>query len=210
MALGGWWDDHVLPRIVRCACGAEPVAAIRRAIVPLAQGRVFELGCGGGLNQPHYQAHQVSSFAGLDPSGKLLDYARAQAARKGWQADIRHGFGEDIPFEDASFDTVVCTFTLCSVSDHAQSLREMRRILRPGGVLLFGEHGRAPHPGVARWQDRIEPLWRRTMGNCHLSRPIASAIAQAGFATEVMDARYTELGPRWVSWMEWGRAVKTG
>ena len=210
MGLGNWWDEHVVPRIVRCGCGAEHIMDLRRQVVPLAQGRVFELGCGGGINQPLYDPELVTGFAGLDPSGKLLDYAREAAAAKGWEADIRQGFGEDIPFADASFDTVVCTFTLCSVNDPARVLGELRRVLKPGGQFLYAEHGRAPDPEVLRWQERIEPVWKRAMGNCHLTRPITSAVEAAGFAAQPIARQYMKPGPRWAGWMEWGRSVKAG
>lgn len=210
MGLARWWDETVMPRVIRCACAQPPVMEIRRDVVPLASGRVFELGCGGGINQQLYDPARVESFAGLDPSAKGLDYARQEAAKKGWQADIRQGAGEDIPFADESFDTVVCTFTLCSVHDHGRTLAEIRRVLKPGGSLLYAEHGRSPEPKVARRQERIDPLWSMLCGNCHLSRPVTSAIVNAGFSSQDSTARYTPGGPRFASWMEWGRAVKTG
>ncbi|WP_327194243.1 class I SAM-dependent methyltransferase [Novosphingobium album (ex Hu et al. 2023)] len=210
MGFARWWDETVVPRIIRCGCGQPPIMEIRRDVVPLATGRVFELGCGGGINQQLLDPARIESYAGLDPSAKGLDYARAAAAEKGWQADIRQGVGEDIPFSDASFDTVVCTFTLCSVHDHGRTLSELRRVLRPGGTLYFAEHGRAPDARVARFQERIDPLWSKVFGNCHLSRPVASGIAAAGFATEPSGARYMAVGPRFAGWMEWGRAVKAG
>jgi ubiquinone/menaquinone biosynthesis C-methylase UbiE len=186
----------------------KPIMELRAKIVPLARGEVFELGCGGGINQRFYDSAAITRFAGIDPGGKLLEYARAEAERKGWRADIREGEGEAIPFPDASFDTVVCTYTMCSVADQAQVLREMRRILKPGGRLLFLEHGRAPDPGVAKWQDRIEPWWKPVAGGCHLTRPVTSAVAQAGFAVEPMGARYAPGAPRALGWMEWGVGVK--
>lgn len=210
MGLAKWWDEHAVPRIVRLGCGSEHIMDLRRQVVPQAKGSVFELGCGGGLNQRLYDPAAVTSFAGLDPSGKLLDYARAEAEAKGWQADIRQGFGEDIPFADASFDSVVCTFTLCSVNDQARVLSELRRVLRPGGLFLYAEHGRAPDPDVVRWQERIEPTWKRIMGNCHLTRPVTGAVEQAGFVASPIARQYMKPGPRWAGWMEWGTAVKAG
>lgn len=209
MGIRQWYEDTILPRMIRCACSADAIMELRAGVVPKARGRVFELGCGGGINQQFYDADAVTAFAGLDPSGKLLDYARAEAERKGWQADIREGVGEAIPFADDSFDTVVCTYTLCSVGDSAQVLREMRRILKPGGRLLFLEHGQAPDPGVQRWQRRLEPLWVPLMGGCHLTRPVIASVRQAGFAVEDSGQRYMPKMPRWASWMEWGSALKT-
>lgn len=210
MGLASWWDRHAVPRVVKIACGAGQIMKLRSQLIPLAKGDVFEIGCGGGINQQFYRADQITSYAGIDPGAKLLDYARSEAVKKGWKADIRDGIGEDIPFIDNSFDTAVCTYTLCSVQDSAQVLKEMRRILRPGGTLLFLEHGRAPDPDVAKWQDRIEPVWKPIAGGCHLTRPITSAVNEAGFAVELMGARYAPKTPRWAGWMEWGSAVQRG
>ena len=126
--------------------------------MPLARGRVFEIGCGGRLNQSYYDRAAIDSFSGLDPSAKCLEFARTAAALVGRSADLREGVGEAIPFEAESFDTVICTFTLCSVADPARTLSELRRILRPGGQLLFAEHGRAPDAAFRTWQGRIEPV----------------------------------------------------
>lgn len=208
MGLGSWYDAHIVPRVIQCACASPAIMKVRSQVVPLAAGHVFEIGCGGGINQQFYDPTRVSSYAGMDPSAKGLDYARAAAAEKGWQADMRQGFGEAIPFEDARFDCVVCTYTLCSVSDPAQTLRELRRILKPGGQMLFAEHGTAPDDAVRKWQDRIEPVWKRLAGGCHLTRPIGSAIAAGGFAVDQIGARYAPKTPRWAGWMEWGSAVK--
>jgi SAM-dependent methyltransferase len=210
MGFSNWYDQHVVPRMIRCACGAPAIRKVREQVVPLASGAVFEIGCGGGLNQEFYNGAAVTSFAGLDPSAKGLDFARNAAGAKGWAADLRVGFGEAIPFEDARFDCVVCTYTLCSVERPAIVLAELRRILKPGGKLLFAEHGRAPDAGIAKWQDRIEPVWKRVAGGCHLTRPISSAIADAGFAVTPLGARYAPKTPRFAGWMEWGEAVKEG
>ncbi|MGZ3196496.1 MAG: class I SAM-dependent methyltransferase [Croceibacterium sp.] len=204
MGLRHWYGEAVLPKMIGCACADPKIAALREKIVPLAEGRVFEIGCGGGLNHPFYDTAKVTSFAGIDPNGALLEKARQSARAKGWQADIREGKGEAIPFANGSFDTVVCTYTLCSVDDEAQVLSELRRILRPGGRILFLEHGRSPDPGPARWQRRIEPVWKRLMGNCHLTRPVSETIGQAGFMLHRTEHKYMEKMPKWAGWMEWG------
>ena len=214
MGLQRWYDAHVVPRVIRKLCGSPVIMDRRAQVVPLASGRVFEIGCGGGLNQRFYDPARVTAFAGIDPGARLLEYARDEARRKGWPgssgADIREGVGEDIPFASGSFDTAVCTFTLCSVADPAGVLSELRRILVPGGRLLFLEHGRSPDAGVARWQDRIEPLWKPLAGGCHLTRPIMSAITQAGFDVAPIGARYAPKMPKFAAWMEWGVATAPG
>lgn len=210
MGFGNWYEDKILSRCIRVACGDPKIMELREVVIPLAQGRVFELGVGGGLNQQFYDSARVTGFAGIDPGAKLLDFAREEAAKKGWQADIRAGRGEAIPFEDESFDTVVSTYTLCSVDDQARVLRELRRILKPGGKIIYLEHGRAPDSGPQKWQRRIEPVWKRVMGNCHLTREIGGAVKQAGFQMEPIGQHYQPKMPRWAGWMEWGVGWKQG
>jgi ubiquinone/menaquinone biosynthesis C-methylase UbiE len=208
MGLKNWYETNIMPRLISCACSQGQVMKRRSAVVPLAYGDVFELGCGGGINHTFYDAGAITSYAGIDPHEGLLDAARDAARAKGWVADIRAGRGEAIPFADASFDCTVCTFTLCSVDDPKAVMHEMRRVLRPGGTLLFLEHGRAPDAPVRRWQERIEPVWKRLAGGCHLTRPITSALAGAGFAAEQLGEGYTPQAPRFAGWMEWGIARK--
>ncbi|MGB7409495.1 MAG: class I SAM-dependent methyltransferase, partial [Pontixanthobacter sp.] len=143
-----WYENNVLPHILGCACGNAAIRDLRAQIVPLAQGNVFELGIGGGLNQPFYDRSRVTGLAGVDPAGAMLDQADAAIRKRGWEVDLRQGVGEDIPFASGSFDTVVCTYTLCSVDEPPKVLSEMRRILKPGGRLLYLEHGRAPDAPV--------------------------------------------------------------
>ena len=208
MGLANWYDEHVVPRFIKCACSSPAIMQVRDKVVPLASGAVFELGCGGGINQAFYDPAKVTSYAGMDPSAKGLEYTREAAQAQGRDADIREGVGEAIPFGDASFDCVVCTFTLCSVGDPGQVLRELHRVLRLGGRLLYAEHGRAPDAGVAKWQNRIEPVWKRLAGGCHLTRPVGASIAAGGFAMQPLGARYAPKTPRWAGWIEWGEAVK--
>ena len=210
MGLASWYDAHVMPKLITFACGQGQVMKRRGQLVPLASGAVFELGCGGGLNQEFYNSDAVTSFAGIDPHGGLLDQARASAQAKGWATDIREAAGEAIPFTSGQFDTVVCTFTLCSVKDPTQVMSEMRRIMKPNGRLLFLEHGRAPHVSVAKWQDWIEPTWKKLAGGCHLTRPIGSALRGNGFDVEPMGQGYLPKAPRFASWNEWGVARKVG
>ena len=159
-----------------------------------------------GINMQFYAPERISSFAGLDPSPALLDASRKAAQAKGMIADIRGGIGEAMPFADASFDTVLVTFTLCSVDSQQQVLAEMRRVLRPGGKVLFLEHGSAPDESVRKWQRRIEPIWSRIGGNCHLTRAITCAYEAAGFSISGGDKAYMAKTPRPFGWIEWGEA----
>ena len=196
----------MVPKLIGCACAQPQIMKARSRIVPRAEGDVLELGCGGGINMAFYDPARLKSYSGVDPSAGLLDRSREAAQAIGIEADIRGGVGEAIPFASQSFDTVLCTFTLCSVDDQMQVLSEMRRVLRPGGKILFLEHGSAPDEGVRKWQRRIEPVWRLIGGNCHLTRPITAAYEQAGFRVAGGDKGYMPKSPRPFSWIEWGEA----
>ena len=204
--MASWWERHGVPRLIKCACSQGQIMKVRSKVVPHASGDVLELGCGGGINMEFYDPARVTSFTGLDPSPELLAMSRAAAQARGMDADIQGGFGEAMPFDDARFDTVVTTFTLCSVADQAAVLAEIRRVLKPGGTALFLEHGAAPDAEVAKWQRRIEPVWKRIGGNCHLTRPISGAYEQAGFAVDRQAAAYIPKTPRPFGWYEYGTA----
>lgn len=204
--MDSWWERHGVPRLIKCACSQGQIMKARSKVVPHAQGDVLELGCGGGINMEFYEPARVTSFTGLDPSPELLAMSRAAAAARGMIADIQGGIGEAMPFESGRFDTVVTTFTLCSVADQAAVLGEIRRVLKPGGTALFLEHGGAPDAGVAKWQRRIEPVWKRIGGNCHLTRPISQAYEQAGFSVDRQGAAYMPKTPRPFGWVEYGAA----
>ncbi len=202
----GWWERHMVPRLIGCACSQGQIMKRRSHVVPRASGDVLELGCGGGINMEFYDPSRVKSFSGIDPSPALLERSREAAQAIGMEADIRGGIGEAMPFDDASFDTLVCTFTLCSVDEQQAVLGEIRRVLRPGGKALFLEHGSAPDAGVRKWQRRIEPVWKRIGGNCHLTRPIAKAYDDAGFKLASGGSGYMPKTPRPFGWTEWGEA----
>ncbi|MBK8630659.1 MAG: class I SAM-dependent methyltransferase [Sphingomonadales bacterium] len=202
----GWWERVMVPKLICTCCGQPEIMAVRSQVVPLADGDVLELGCGGGINLQLVEPAQIRSYSGLDPSPRLLDASREAAQAKGLQADIRAGIGEAMPYADASFDTVLVTFTLCSVENAAQTLSEMRRVLRPGGKVLFAEHGRSPDAGVAKWQRRIEPIWKKIGGNCHLTRAAQTAYQAAGFTLANAGSRYMDKTPRPFGWVEWGEA----
>ena len=206
MGLANFWDRHGVPRLIRCACAAAPMMKRRAALVPQARGRVLELGCGGGLNIAFYDAAAVEHYAGIDPNPALRSDSERAARARGWSADIRDGRAEALPFADGAFDTVVTTFTLCSVQDRDAAVREIARVLAPGGRALFLEHGAAPDRSVARWQRRIEPVWKPLAGGCHLTRAITAPFERAGFAVERAGQGYAPKTPRFAGWMEWGVA----
>jgi len=200
------YDRYVLPRLIGCACGGRPIMRQRKKLVPRASGRVLEIGIGGGLNLAFYDPARVQSVTGVDPSAELRAMAEQAPRAKGLSVMIQDGAGESLPFEDRSFDTVLATYTLCSVGAVERVLAEARRVLKPDGAFLFCEHGLSPDGEVARWQRRLDPVWKIIAGNCHLSRPVAKTIAANGFAIADVDTMYLPTTPRFAGWNEWGLA----
>ena len=205
--MASFYDRHILPRLLKCACSTGPVMKQRAKVVPKAQGKVLELGIGMGLNLTFYDPDRVTSVTGVDPAPELRAIALAAPRDPRLAVDVRDGTAESLPFAARSFDCVVCTFTLCSVHDPAAALAEARRVLKPGGRLFYCEHGLSPDPGLARWQHRWEPLWKAMAGGCRLTRPITSAIEGAGFRAEWTDSMVLPGSPPIAAWNEWGAAV---
>ena len=201
------YDRYVLPRLLNCVCAANPIMHQRRKVVPEARGRVLELGMGGGLNLPFYDPAKVESLTGLEPSEPMRRMADAKAAEVGLAVEMTAGHAEAMPFETGAFDTVLCTYTLCSVRNAAAVLAEARRVLQPSGRLLFCEHGLAPDANVVKWQRRIEPVWKHIAGGCHLTRPVTTAIEAAGFRLRTTSTMYLPNTPQWAGWNEWGAAA---
>lgn len=189
------YDHYVLPVVLDFCCGMKDIARQRAALLPRAHGRVLEIGMGTGLNLPFYASGRVDALVGLDPAEQMKAKARKRAAEAGMEVELMGVSAEGIPAEDDAFDTVVCTFSLCTIPEPGQALREMRRVLRPGGELLFSEHGLAPDAGVQRWQHRLSPGWSKLAGGCHLDRDIPMLLRDGGFAIEDMQEGYLK-GPK--------------
>ncbi len=203
--MSNWWDRNVVPRLIGCACTQPAVMHDRAKVVPFASGDVLELGC-GAPNLDFYNRNNVRSLSGVDPSAELLTRAKLALESKGMTANFIPGIAEALPFANNSFDCVVTTFTLCSVQDPHAALSEAKRVLKPGGRLLFVEHGRAPDTDAATWQRRLEPVWKRIAGGCHLTRPVTQAISDAGFVCNAPQGHYMKRTPKWLGWVEWGDA----
>lgn len=201
-----WYDRHIFPRAMDIACGLPMIGRQRQLVVPLAQGRVLEVGIGTGLNIPYYDKTRVSTIVGLDPTLELLPLARERIAQAGLDVELVGLSAEKIPLPDAGFDTVLITYTLCTIPDPLGALKEMRRVLKPAGRLLYCEHGRAPDASVRRWQERLQPLWGPLAGGCHLGRDIPALLQAAGFKLPDPHARYLP-GPRPFTFHYWGEAV---
>jgi len=202
----GLYARYVLPRVVHFACSARPTMRQREKVVPSARGRVLEVGIGSGLNLPFYDAGEVERVIGLDPSPEMSRMADEAASRVPFDVELLIAGGEEIPLDSRSLDTVVTTYTLCTIPQCVPALREMARVLKRGGRLLFCEHGVAPDDDVRRWQARINPLWRRVGGGCRLDRDIPALLVEGGFKIESLKSMYVP-GWRPASFNYWGSAT---
>jgi ubiquinone/menaquinone biosynthesis C-methylase UbiE len=199
-----FYEERILPSLIDLAMRNARLAPYRSRVVPAASGRVLEVGIGSGLNLPFYSA-SASEIVGIEPSAKLLKMTRSAAGRASTPLKLIEGTAEAIPIDDQTIDTVVTSWTMCSIPAIERALQEMRRVLKPGGRLLFVEHGRAPEPGVRWWQDHLTPAWKRFSGGCHLNRAIRELIQHAGFHMEHLDTGYMP-GPKPMTFMYEGSA----
>jgi len=201
----GFYNKYILPKATQFACSSKPAMRQREKVVPLAEGRVLEIGIGSGLNVPYYDETRVTKLWGLDPSPEMQKLAEQAARSAPFEVELIGLPGDEIPLERDSVDTVLITYTLCSIPETEPALRQMARVLKPGGALIFCEHGAAPDESVRRWQDRMNPIWKRLGGGCHLNRPIPDLIEGGGFRIEGIETMYIP-GWRPASFNYWGTA----
>jgi ubiquinone/menaquinone biosynthesis C-methylase UbiE len=200
----GFYNDFILPRLINLAMRNKELRPFRERVIGAAEGRVLEIGVGSGMNLPFYRA-PVREILALEPAPRLLTMAKSGSRAVGMPVNFLEASAEAIPLDEHSVDTVITTWTLCSIPLAATALAEMRRVLRPGGKLLFAEHGQAPDASVRRWQDRLTPAWRYIGGGCHLNRPIRSMIEAAGFRIDRIETGYIP-GPKPMTFMYEGSA----
>lgn len=201
-----WYEDKVLPRLINAACSSKPAYKQREKVVPRASGDVLEVGFGSGLNLAHYDRDKVRHIWGLEPSAGMRKLAAKPIADSGLEIELIDLPGEEIPLEDNSVDTVLITFTLCTIPEAAQALDGMRRVLKPGGQLLFSEHGKAPDANVKKWQERMNPVWKKFSGGCNMNRDIPALLKAAGFGIQDDNRMYVP-GLKSLSYMYWGAAT---
>ena len=204
----GFYEARVLPHLIDFACSRPPMRRERARLVPEAAGEVLEVGFGSGLNAEHYDPGAVTRLYALEPSAGMRRRAAPRLAGLRFAVEFLDLPGEAIPLADQSVDTVVVTFTLCTIPDPLAALRGMRRVLRPDGRLLFLEHGAAPEPGVRRWQDRLNGVWGALGGGCHLNREPAGLIEAAGFRMVSRRSGYAPGTPRFAGYLTSGVAVR--
>jgi SAM-dependent methyltransferase len=202
----GIYGEHVLPRIIDVACGLKAVEPLRRRVCEGLDGEVLEIGFGSGLNVPFYP-EGVARVAAVEPADIGWKLARKRLQATSVPVERAGLDGQSLPFADDSYDRALSTWTLCTIPDVAAALREVRRVLKPGGTLHFVEHGLAPDEGVRRWQRRLEPVQKRAFGGCHLTRPVVGLLTSAGFTITELDVFYEEGTPKFLGADSLGTAV---
>ena len=202
----GLYEKHILPRFINCACSTKPMMKQREKVVPGARGTVLEIGIGTGLNLPYYDPQKVNKVIGLDPSEKSWELAAERASQLDFEVEFIGLPGEQIPLDNDTVDTVLVTYSLCTIPDPVAALQGMARVLRPGGELIFCEHGVAPDPAVIKWQSRVNFVWSKIAGGCNLNRDIPALVQQGGFTIDTLETQYLPGTPRIAGFNYWGGA----
>ena len=201
-----WYEERILPHMMHFACSASPNQKQRQKIVPEAAGEILEVGFGSGLNVPFYDPSKVRKIWALEPSEGMRRKARESVESTDMEIEFIDLPGEQVPLDDNSVDTILITYTLCTIPDTGLALQGMRRVLKPEGRLLFCEHGKAPNEKVQRWQDRLNPAWSAIAGGCQLNRDIPALIDEGGFDVRVDERMYIP-GAKVLCYNYWGSAI---
>ena len=204
----GLYNKYILPKVLNCACGSKPINYQRNKIVPLAEGVVLDIGIGSGLNIPFYNKSKIKYLYGLDPSKELIEIAKPLADKNLLKIEFLECGAENIPLLDNSIDTVLITYTMCTIQDLILSNSEIKRVLKDNGKLLFCEHGLAPDKNIAKWQKRINPIWNKIAGGCNLNRNIPDIITSSGFKISSIEEMYLPNTPKFAGYNYWGVARK--
>jgi ubiquinone/menaquinone biosynthesis C-methylase UbiE len=202
----GFYDRHILPRVINCACGTRPIQRQRAKVAPLVEGVVLELGFGSGRNVPFLDPQRIEKLYALEPEAGMQPLARKAAAAAPFPIEVRTEFAETLALPGACIDTLFITYTLCTIPDPVSALRASRKFLKPGARVVFCEHGLAPDEDVRRTQRGVEPLWKRIAGGCHLTRDIPGVLKSSGYAVETLEQMYLPKTPRFAGFNVWGSA----
>lgn len=202
------YDKYILPKVLNCTCGSKPISFQRKKVVPLAKGKILDIGIGSGLNIPFYDLSKIDKIYGLDPSSELIKIAKKMAVKKNISIEFLLCGAEDIPLPNNSIDTVLITYSMCTIPEVLKANYEMLRVLKPDGRLIFCEHGLAPDKSVAKWQKRINPVWGKIAGGCNLDRDIPNLISSSGFKILSIEKMYLPSTPKFAGYNYWGIAQK--
>ena len=200
------YENYVLPKMLDCCCSTKPISYQRKKIVPEASGTILEIGIGSGLNIPYYQKSKINKVIGLEPSEKLCKMAKKTADDNNFSIDFLVNGAEEIELPSNSIDTILLTYTLCSIPEPYIALKEIMRVMKSDGRILFCEHGIAPDQVVQKWQNRINPLWGKLFGGCNINRDIPNILKNGGFKINSLDKMYLPSTPKIVGYNYWGEA----
>jgi ubiquinone/menaquinone biosynthesis C-methylase UbiE len=202
-----FYEKYILPRFLNCACASEPITYQRKKVVPLAEGKILEVGIGSGLNLPFYNKSKIIEIWGIDPSEELNAMAKRVAAEENINVKFITSSAEDIPFPNNYFDTVLITYTMCTIPSVLKANEEMRRVLKSGGKMIFCEHGVSPDESIKKWQKRFNSIWGKIAGGCNINRDIPMLIKSSGFKIVMMDEMYLPKTPKIAGYNYWGYAT---
>jgi ubiquinone/menaquinone biosynthesis C-methylase UbiE len=202
-----FYEKYILPRFLNCACASEPITYQRKKVVPLAEGKILEVGIGSGLNLPFYNKSKIIEIWGIDPSEELNAMAKRVATEENINVKFITSSAEDIPFPNNYFDTVLITYTMCTIPSVLKANEEMRRVLKSGGKMIFCEHGVSPDESIKKWQKRLNSIWGKIAGGCNINRDIPMLIKSSGFKIVMMDEMYLPKTPKIAGYNYWGYAT---
>lgn len=201
-----FYEKKILPKVLDLLCGSSPINYQRKKIVPKVSGNVLEIGIGSGLNLPHYKTSNISKITALDPSEELTDIAKKRISELDLDIDIMNCGAEEIPLKSEYFDSILVTYTLCSIENLVDSMKEIRRVIKDDGILFFCEHGIAPDLKTQKWQNRINPIWKRLMGGCNINRDIPDIISNSRLEIVDLETMFLPGTPRIAGFNYWGTA----
>ena len=201
------YEKYLLPKFLNCACGSKPISYQRKKVVPMAEGKVLEIGIGSGLNLPFYDKSKLDELWGLDPSEGLSEMAKQVADEEAMEVNFISAGAEEIPLPDNHLDSVLVTYTMCTIPEVHRANKEIQRVLKGNGRLIFCEHGEAPDKNIKKWQNRINPLWKKLAGGCNINRNIPSLIQESGFDIIDLEEMYLPNTPKIAGYNYWGYAV---
>jgi len=201
-----FYEKYILPRFLNCACASEPISYQRKKVVPLAEGKILEVGIGSGLNLPFYEKSKIEEIWGIDPSEELNSMAKKVAIEEDMNVKFITSSAEDIPFPNNYFDTVLITYTMCTIPSVLQANEEIKRVLKSSGKMIFCEHGVSPDENIKKWQKRLNSIWSKIAGGCNINRNIPMLIKSSGFKIEEMDEMYLPKTPKIAGYNYWGYA----
>ena len=201
-----FYEKYILPRFLNCACASEPITYQRKKVVPLAEGKILEVGIGSGLNLPFYNKSKIEEIWGIDPSEELNAMAKKVAIKEDINVNFITSSAEDIPFPNDYFDTVLITYTMCTIPSVLKANKEIKRVLKSSGKMIFCEHGVSPDENIKKWQKRLNSIWGKIAGGCNINGNIPMLIKDSGFKIEEMDEMYLPKTPKIAGYNYWGYA----